>query len=542
MRACLFSLFAVPLLGAAVIDSRLSGAPVGAGSAPGAKLALGGQASTITVPITLSLQAFQDKLLGDFLREKGAKSLPVSLASGSKQLKVPTHIQSVITVVEPVRVVKKVVKRVPKPLRIIGGGLLFGRPELGFVEEICEVVEFVNRPVEKVIQQLTDLEVEFGYNLTLDHIDLRMQGNQIQLQAVVGLSITSKILKAGVVPIGAKDIDRSQGSCQITRSVRWSDDGKRLLLGPGETRVDLDPSLKLTAFGAGVLGPQLIVPLQKMAEEKLSQLLRQVIPGEIPIPDADKLLGETTNPILLGDDIWLSLRPEALLLGPAHGKGKTLTTSLSLQAKPLVVAGKRPEAGKAPVVRTTSAVQAGGVRLAVEGRITHEWLSRKLSEELRDVAAQFSRTLGEGQPPIEIEPVRLHPVGRGRIELEAPITKPAAASLVVSAELRYDKAKQTLRLVDLKGEIKQRDLAAWAVALTQNKRLQELLDRNSDKAVFHLGEVLEKVRQFEVPWQQGRLKGRLDTFDLAEFTVTTEGDVRVNVTASGAVEVGVLKP
>jgi Domain of unknown function (DUF4403) len=519
-------------------DFRPGPRALGKGRSPGPVVPVQAGSSYLSVPVRLPVAALRDELLKGILREKGAQTLPVTLKEESgKRVTVSTHIETVITVTEPVKVVTSITRKVPKREKLLIGVIF---PVAVFntilVEETIDKIEWIEKQIQKAVRSVTDVEMEFGYALRLNHVDLRMSGNQVDLVVEIGLSLSSKIVKAGPVPIGAKDIDKSRVTVALSRAVEWSEDGRRLILKPaGKTEVHLDPSIKLTAFTMGL--NQLltnVLPVIPFLEDKLAAELDRELTkrfGEVAIPDFDKLVEPLTKPHPLGGDAWLALRPEAILISPLRADGDVLSTGLTVQARPVVSVGKQPEAVKSPPVRPVPGMPPADSWLQGEVVLASEWLSGQLTKL---AAGQVRNWL----PGAEVGAVRVRP-GKGKgVRVEVPVAvKEVTGTIVLTGTPEYDPKERVLRLADLDGSVQMNGLLGLAVQRLLGPRLQDALKAHRDKLRLELGGTVDGLGQVEHTAGPVCISARVTKLEPGGLVVTPEGEVRLPFVLEGAAQV-----
>lgn len=138
------------------------------------------------------------------------------------------------------------------------------------------------------------------------------------------------------------------------------------------------------------------------------------------------------EPIELDDDIWLQIRPEAVSRGPIQGQGSVVRIPASLEARPRIVVGDRPESTPRPLPPLGTGVTDGPLQVLVEAVGEYAETSRILTEALAGTRIEA------GGRTLEVRATRLSGIGAGRVALEAEIVGSVAGRLFLVGTPLYD--------------------------------------------------------------------------------------------------------
>ncbi len=152
------------------------------------------------------------------------------------------------------------------------------------------------------------------------------------------------------------------------------------------------------------------------------------------------------SPIQLAPRTWLVLEPLSLSLGPIHGTGLDVTSTLILQTHTRVIVGEKPviAAKPLPPLRTEGNPEAAGLRIPFNFELTYADASRLLTQ-------QFA---GKKFGDVTIESVKLAPSKEGRVAIEAMIAmKRYHGPVVLDGLPQFDTATSSLTIGDLEYEL-----------------------------------------------------------------------------------------
>lgn len=328
-------------------------------------------------------------------------------------------------------------------------------------------------------------------------LGFRLSGDTLQAEAHVRYQLMARKTLLGAVTL--------KSSCGVDEPPRQAVIGARLRLGWGPDWV-LRPAVQIlpTRFldrcemtiASIDVTPLVEREFRRQLQEKLEAALQKLAPRVQAIRrQAVRNWALLQQPVALGEEQWLLLRPAGIALSPLAGHGDILETRLAMVLQPALVTGSRPAAGNTPLPPPALHYpRATGLNLRLVLGLDFAALDEQL-------AAELART----PPRIGGEPVNIgavHFSGSGQhVRLEAELDGTRPGRLQLSARLAYAPRSRQLQLEDLEYNLETEDpfLEAQAKLLhepvrqwleaTANQELQERLDRLR----LRLAEVLEQL-------------------------------------------------
>ncbi len=152
------------------------------------------------------------------------------------------------------------------------------------------------------------------------------------------------------------------------------------------------------------------------------------------------------SPIPLAPRLWLVMEPLSVALGPIHGTGLDVSSTLILQAHTRVIAGDKPAIAAKPLppLRTEENPAAAGLRIPFNFELTYADASRLLTEQFA------GRKFGD----VTIESLKLAPSKEGRVAVEAIVAmKRYHGPVVLNGLPQFDAATSSLTIDDLEYEL-----------------------------------------------------------------------------------------
>ena len=154
--------------------------------------------------------------------------------------------------------------------------------------------------------------------------------------------------------------------------------------------------------------------------------------------------GLLARPIKLAPDVWLVLGPERLSIGRVSGHSKLLTVPVSLDAHPLVVAGREEpamvKAALPPLGRDTA---SDGFHIVMDGMVDYATASRELTTVLG------ARSFTQSGHTVTLTRVSVRPQTRGRLGLAADFAGDARGTVHLVGTPRIDRAHDIVIVPDL---------------------------------------------------------------------------------------------
>ncbi|NNF14842.1 MAG: DUF4403 family protein [Gemmatimonadetes bacterium] len=179
------------------------------------------------------------------------------------------------------------------------------------------------------------------------------------------------------------------------------------------------------------------------------------------------------EPIQLDDDIWLEIRPEAVSRGPIQGQGSVVRIPASLEARPRIVVGDRPESIQRPLPPLGAGVGDGPLQILVEAFGEYGETSRLLTEALAGIRIEA------GGRTLEVRAARLSGIGAGRVALEAEIAGTVAGRLFLVGTPIYDAESGYASVPDLAFSVATTSLLVSGASWIADAGLEALLQERA---------------------------------------------------------------
>jgi hypothetical protein len=364
-------------------------------------------------------------------------------------------------------------------------------------------------------------------------LSITASGNVLWVQAHVRYWIRAQKKLLGVV--------NATASCGIDEAPRQAVIGMQVLLewGPDWT---LRPQFRIlpTRFldrcemtFANIDVTSIVeTEFRRQMQDSLRAALNTLAPGMNEIQrEAQQTWSLLQEPVELGQDHWLLLRPASVALSRIAGRGKTLDAQLALTLQPLLVTGPAPVGKPVPLPplgqyypRSTGLNLHLGVNLdflTLSQRITDAMAGKSLVIKGRKTGIKNIELTGSGQ---EI---------RARLELIGEL----AGTAELRAKVAYDAKGRKFELQDLTFDYKAEDPALGMLAEAFHEPIRQALEEAANQALAgqlellggRLGAVLKKITPAGVVLD-------LSALQLASVQIAVEQQgIRLDGTATGSV-------
>lgn len=192
--------------------------------------------------------------------------------------------------------------------------------------------------------------------------------------------------------------------------------------------------------------------------------------------------GTLAEPVSLDDEVWLEMRPSSVRRGVVRGTGASLEIAVTLEARPRVVFGERPDvvAGPLPPLGVSDATPG---RLALHADLVVEYPEAgvSLSEEFSGVE------LSAGGRHIVIETLRPFGIGGGEVALEVGITGDAVGSVFLVGTPIYEIEAREVSVPDLTIDVSTSNVlvaaASWVLDVGMESMLRNRARLSVDSGV-----------------------------------------------------------
>jgi hypothetical protein len=270
---------------------------------------------------------------------------------------------------------------------------------------------------------------------------------------------------------------------------------------------------------------------RKQMQDSLRAALETLAPGLNAIQrQAQQTWSLLQEPVELGQDNWLLLRPASVALSRIAGRGKTLDAQLALTLQPVLVTGPEPASKPLPLPplgqyypRSTELNLHLGVDLdfpTLNQRLSDTLAGKSLVIKGRKVSIRKLGLTGSGQ---EI---------RARMELTGEL----AGTADLRAKVAYDAQQQKVELQDLTFDYKAEDPTLGILAGAFHEPIRQALEEAANQALAQqlellgerLGAVLKKITPAGVVLD-------LSAFQLSSVQIHIEQQgIRLDGTATGS--------
>ena len=303
-------------------------------------------------------------------------------------------------------------------------------------------------------------------------LGFRLTGNILQVEAHVRYQVMARKTLLGALTL--------KSSCGVDEPPRQAIIGVRLRLGWGpdwvlRPDVQIMPTRFLDRCEMTIANID-VTPLverefRKQLKDKLRSALRKLAPGVNAIrQQAERNWLLLQQPVALGHDHWLLLRPAGIALSPLTGHGNTLETRLAMVLHPSLVSGARPTPGQGPLPPPALHYpRAAGLNLRLAVGIDYAKLGEQVTSEL---ARQPVRI---GSETIDIGAVQLSGSGQ-QIRVQAALTGASAGTLQLTTRLAFVPASRQLQLADLDYALETEDPFLEARANLFHEPVRRLLE------------------------------------------------------------------
>ncbi len=333
-----------------------------------------------------------------------------------------------------------------------------------------------------------------------------------------------------------------KGSCGIDEAPRQAVIGMQVRLGWGpdwtlRPEFQLLPTrfldrCEMTIANIDVT-PLVAKEFRKQMQDSLRAALQKLAPDMQAIQrHAHHSWSLLQEPVLLGLDNWLLLRPTAVALSRINGRGDFIDTQLAMTLQPQLLTGSRPAAKSRPLPPLGQYYPHSAMlnlRLGVEldFKTLNQHLSRRLIDQplvIRDRQAAINQLELSGSGP-DI---------RALLELSGDI----AGSAELGGRVAFDAGQQQLQLHDLIFDYQAADPAMGLLAKAFHEPVRQVLEDVANQALSRqldvlserLGTVLQKITPAGVVLDMTALHLR----DV-QIAIVEQG-VRLDGTASGNVQ------
>lgn len=260
-------------------------------------------------------------------------------------------------------------------------------------------------------------------------------------------------------------------------------------------------------------------------------------------PAAEGLWNSLQEPRSLGNDLWFTLGPQTVALGPVVPSADALSVDLLVTAKPGLTLGRRPDPARKPLPPATSAPGTPS-KIVLNLPVTLEWpaVARQALDRLGTVAPV---PLGPGGS-IQVHGLEASTDGDRAVvkvlgKVSPPWPGPAVEAVVwLTGRPSWDPSTRTLRLTDVTLDVRTKDYLVKTASWLAGDAWVGALER---AFVWDLGPALDQWKAQTAAALGGldlgshlTLAATVDSLEVVDFTLTDRGpEVLARVTGAATV-------
>jgi len=277
--------------------------------------------------------------------------------------------------------------------------------------------------------------------------------------------------------------------------------------------------------------PLVAKEFRRQMQSSLRAALGKLAPGMNAIQQqARRSWSLLQEPVALGQDNWLMLRPMGVALSPIVGRGETIDAQLAITLQPELVTGAEPVGKPVPLPRLGYYYpQSAGLNLHLDVNLDFITLNQQVS----DILAGRSFVI-KGRK-FSIKGFDLAGSGQG-VSARMELTGEIAGMVELRTRLAYDAQDQKLALQDLVFDYAAEDFSTGLLAEAFHEPIRQALESAANQALSQrldwlserMGMVLDKVAPAGVEIDMSALQ-----LQSVKIHITQEG-IRLDGTASGS--------
>jgi len=364
-------------------------------------------------------------------------------------------------------------------------------------------------------------------------LSITASGNVLWVQAHVRYWIRAQKKLLGVV--------NATASCGIDEAPRQAVIGMQVLLewGPDWT---LRPQFRIlpTRFldrcemtFANIDVTSIVeTEFRKQMQDSLRAALKSLAPGMNEIQrQAQQTWSLLQEPVELGQDHWLLLRPASVALSRIAGRGKTLDAQLALTLQPVLVSGPEPVGKPVPLPPLGQYYpRSAGLNLRMGVNLDFPTLSQRISDTLAGKSLVI-----KGR---KVDVKNLDLTGSGQeIRVRMELIGELAGTAELRAKVAYDAQGRKFELQDLTFNYKAEDPTRNMLAEAFHEPIRQALEEAANQALAEqlellggrLGTVLKKITPAGVVLDLSALQ-----LGSVQIDIEQQG-IRLDGTATGSV-------
>ena len=375
--------------------------------------------------------------------------------------------------------------------------------------------------------------IQSQYRAWRGPLSMTVSGDVLMVQAHIRYWIRAQKKVLGVINL--------KGSCGIDEAPRQALIGMQVRLGWGPDWT-LRPEFhilptrfldrcEMTMANIDVT-PLVEKEFRKQMQASLRVALQKFAPGVNAIQrQAQRTWSLLQEPVALGQNHWLLLKPSAVALSRIAGHGNFIDTQLAVTLQPHLVTGPEPVGNPQPLPPLGQYFpRSAGLNMNLGVNLDFATLNRQLSDTLAGQSLLIKdRKAGINKLELAGNGQQL----RARLELSGEI----AGTAELRATAAYDAEQQQLKLQDLTFEYAAEDVAMGLLAEAFHDQIRQALEVAANQALSQqlellgerLGAVLKKITPAGVALDMSAMQLRS-----VQIRIIEKG-IRLDGTATGSV-------
>jgi hypothetical protein len=326
-----------------------------------------------------------------------------------------------------------------------------------------------------------------------------------------------------------------KGSCGIDEAPRQAVIGMQVRLGWGpdwtlRPEFHILPTRFLDRCEMTIANIDVTPVIEKEFRRQMQDSLRAALRKLAPDVNAIRQQAQRTwsllqEPVALGQDNWLMLRPAGVALSRIVGQGKNIDTQFAVTLQPELVTGSEPAGKPVPLPPLGHYLpRSAGLNLHLGVDLDFATLNQRLSASMAGKSLDFKgRQVG-------IKKFALAGSGQ-EIRARMELTGEAAGTAELRARVVYDAADRRLELHDLTFDYETEDIAMGVLAEAFHEPVRQALESAANQALAQrldllserLGAVLKKITPAGAAFDMSALRLRTVQIDIEQQGIRLDG-------------------
>lgn len=381
--------------------------------------------------------------------------------------------------------------------------------------------------------------VQIRHKVVMSGLELVAQGNRLTAVATVDFAVGA----SAKVPVAAMGLASCGETTPMARfqftlpgTLLWGPDGKVVWIRDAWSMQWLRPC-QLTALNIDVESVLGLPLVRQKVEEAVNNGLAK-LPEAIAVrPIAEKAWNQLVIPREIGKGMWLCVRPESLFVASLNGTGKTLSTIVTVSARPQMLLSAAAPVLETPALPTMRILPRSSLTPRFSMDFTTEVSLPHADSMLTAILS--AKPYKAGSREIVVTSGKVYASG-GKAVLGIGLKKPFEGSVYVLGHPVFDTAAKALTFDSLDFSLSTSSALAKSANWLLHGTFKEALG-NMAKIDFtkQLGDVSKKLAKLEIPAGEGVfLRGAVDRIVPSAVAISGQA-LRVHVRAEGQLQVDV---